>query len=370
MTTFRISTICLLSCLALSGCATSPKEPAEETLISRGQQEQYLESARPPQQFGFEVFQYHDGISYRGGLRLHPNHLTTAEFIVDDIPVIKIRGRSKKKQMNVLLDVSSATSWVEFSTALEFEVKFMGFNGLTIPYRGNLTTGGADAYAGVITQLRHEGLFMEDIPFYVRMAEGSMGPLARGIIDPHVEAVMGYDNLKSFEFIQFDMGNKLVKLSSSHPYVPHEELLMAKAKIINIRDAGLAVDDQRIDPQLGEPRRDGQPGLAAADHQDFRIAIRVGDGRLSLVEPVRSVKIARIGFAGRPGRIHHFLETGDLVERGEKGPGFELAPVFFDVVFVADQAKHALAFAGGGLEPNYGFDDFAAGLPGPVVGLL
>jgi hypothetical protein len=51
-----------------------------------------------------------------------------------------------------------------------------------------------------------------------------------------------------------------------------------------------------------------------------------------------------------------------LVERGEQGPGFKLAVV----VLVADQAKHALAAAGGGLEPDYGLDHLAAG-PGDTA---
>ena len=42
-----------------------------------------------------------------------------------------------------------------------------------------------------------------------------------------------------------------------------------------VADARLAVDDQRVDLQLLQARRDRKPGLAAADHQHGRIAVGV-----------------------------------------------------------------------------------------------
>jgi hypothetical protein len=80
------------------------------------------------------------------------------------------------------------------------------------------------------------------------MASGSIGPLARGIIVPKVDAVLGYDTLRNFEYIQIDLRNSTIKFSSTIPYVPHEELLVDTAKIVSVRGYGLAiegaVDDQ------------------------------------------------------------------------------------------------------------------------------
>ena len=164
------------------------------------------------------------------------------EVLEDNIPIIKIRGRSKHTQINTLLDVSSPNSWLEFTKSQTLDVKFMGLNEEPIPYRGGYNTGRVHAFAGIVTQLRIENLFMENVPFYVRMASGSLGPLARGIRYPHVDAILGYDNLRSFEYIQFDLADDLIRLSSTIPYTPHESLVMTKAKITHVQGYGLAVE--------------------------------------------------------------------------------------------------------------------------------
>ena len=87
-----------------------------------------------------------------------------------------------------------------------------------------------------------------------------------------------------------------------------------------VADARLAIDDQGVDLQLGEPRRDRKPGLAAADHQHGRIAIGIRGRSLAQVEPVRSAEIARIGLAGRTRAPDVLLVPLDLVERGEQRP--------------------------------------------------
>jgi hypothetical protein len=74
------------------------------------------------------------------------------------------------------------------------------------------------------------------------MASGSIGPLARGIRSPQVDAVLGFDNLKNFEYIQFVLPYNTIRFSSSTPYKPHENLLMTKAKIIKKPGYGLAIE--------------------------------------------------------------------------------------------------------------------------------
>jgi len=235
----RTLLILLLPSLVLSGC-TSSKVQSEQP-ISLERQKTYLEDASPPQQFGFSVHRAQNGITYSGAMRLHPHHLTSVDML-KKVPVIKFRGKSRRNTMKVLLDFGSATSWLEFSTAQEFKVHFMGINNHVIPYRGKINLGGQNAYAGVVTQLRIENLFMENIPFYVRMALNSLGPLARGIQKPEVDAVLGYDNLRVFEYIQIDLRNHRVSFSSDVPYIPHENVLMTTARIINLPGHGLAIE--------------------------------------------------------------------------------------------------------------------------------
>ena len=108
-----------------------------------------------------------------------------------------------------------------------------------------------------------------------------------------------------------------------------------------VADPRLAVDDQRVDLQLLQPRGDAQPGLAAADHQHGRVAVGIFGRRLAQIEPVRPAEIARIGLAARPRDAELLLEAFQLLQRGQQRPGFQ--PVA--VGGIRDQAQDAVAAA-------------------------
>lgn len=245
MTAPKHLSILILSSLALSGCLSTDKdkEPKDSPLPQQ-QQDNYLEKARPPQQFGFSIYPLKGGMAYAGSARLHPNHFASVDMIEDGIPAIKVRGRSSRNKMNMLIDPSSPISWVEFSASQKFGAFFMGINDAVIPYRGGYNTGGVNAFAGVITQVRIDPLFMENVPFYIRMSIGSLGPLARGIREPEIDAILGYDNLKSFEYVQFDLQNNKVSFSATTPYKPQGNLPLHTAKIIKSQSYGLVVRGQ------------------------------------------------------------------------------------------------------------------------------
>jgi hypothetical protein len=237
--------ICLLP-LIFSGCLTNDA-PKADIIMPQLQQNTYLSHAKPPQQFGFEVVPVRDGFTFFGRARLHPNSFTAAKMVRSKLPMIEMRGRARRNKMNVLIDMSSPSSWIEFSKSQKFNTQFLGLDDEPIPYRGSYNTGGANAYAGVITQLRINQLFMENVPFFVRMAIGSLGPLARGIQTPPVDAIMGYDNLRNFEFIQFDLRNNSILFSTTAPYTPVEDLLMTTAKIVNHPGFGLVIEGSIFD---------------------------------------------------------------------------------------------------------------------------
>jgi hypothetical protein len=239
----------LLLSLLLSGCETTDTSK-QDYIMSESQQKSYLEKTKPPQSFGFDLIPVRNGISFAGRARQHPQHMCVAKMKQDNIPVVDVRGKARRNNMNILIDASYPTSWIEFNTAKEFKVQYLGIDDQAIPYRGNYNTGGADAYAGVITHLRLDTLFIENVPFYVRMAVGSLGPLARGIQSPKVDAILGYDNLRTFEFIQFDLQNNRIIFSASIPYTPKENLLMSKAKIVDLPGFGLAVEGAIFDQKM------------------------------------------------------------------------------------------------------------------------
>lgn len=257
---------------ALGGCASKPDKPDDHPL-STSQQERALQHARPPQQFGFTVYATPKGIAYAGRCRLHPNHFTSADMIEEAVPVIGMRGRAQRHKLHALIDTSAPESWMEFSVSRDLGAFFMDFNGQFFPYSGEYNTGDINAFAAVVTQLRIDDFFMESIPFYIRMSRGSLGPLSRGIRKPHVDAVLGYDNLSAFEYVQFDFRGNRINFSASTPYTPMTEEIAEVALIVEAPGHGLAV----------EGIMDGRPVPVLLDLAgDFSLArgdVRVGTTR-------------------------------------------------------------------------------------------
>lgn len=231
------------------GCAVCA--PAQkEFIMPRMQQNTYLSHAKEPEQFGFRTIELEEGmVLHDAHARLHPNQTALIQLSEGQIPVIKIHGHARRIYTTALLDTSSPTSWMEFSTSQKFNAVFLGTDTYKIPYVGIYNTGGADAYAAVISTIRIDALQIENTPLYVRMATHSLGPLARGIISPTIGTVLGYDVLKEFEYVRFNSQKQVLELSSMQPYTPDEERLMTTAKIVPVKNHGLAIEGSL----LGKP---------------------------------------------------------------------------------------------------------------------
>jgi hypothetical protein len=242
MTNLLRPILLLLCCSMLLGCQSSKEGMPDDRPLSDKQKTSALTRTRPPQQFGFTAFATERGITFGGRGRIHPNHLSTTEMIEEQIPVVSMRGLSKRSTMNALIDTSSPVSWMEFSTSKAFNAYFMSVNDDVLPYLGRNNTGGVDAFAAVVTQLRIDNLFIENVPFYVRMSSGSLGPMARGIYEPQVDAVIGYDNLKAFEYVQFNLRDSQITFSATSPYSPMEGIQTEAAVIERLPGYGLAVE--------------------------------------------------------------------------------------------------------------------------------
>lgn len=223
----------------LTGCSSTKNQ--NENRLSDAQIQSALASAKPPQQFGFTVYPTQDGIAMNGNARLHPLHVASEKFMGDAYPIIKMEGSAARMKLNALIDTSSADSWFEYKKAMEFRTSFLGLDNRTIPYRGSSYIGEVPAYAAVIPQLRINQLFIENSPVYVRMATGSLGPLVRGIEKPQIDAIIGFDILRNFEYVQIDLMRKTINFSSTEPYTTNDERLIGEAFIVNAKGAGLAV---------------------------------------------------------------------------------------------------------------------------------
>jgi hypothetical protein len=76
-----------------------------------------------------------------------------------------------------------------------------------------------------------------------------------------------------------------------------------------VADAPPPVDDQGIDLQLLQAGGDAKPGLTATDHQNGGIAVGIFGRGSAQVEPVGTVKIARIGLAAGSRRSELLLKA-------------------------------------------------------------
>jgi len=231
-----------IASLITAGCTSSKGTDYVEVPLSEHEQQSALSHTKPPQYYGFDAYRYGEGIAISGEVRLHRDHMATAKFLTDNIPVIAMRGRSPRMKMNALLDPSSPDTWMEFTTAENFGAVFLGMDEMKIPYRGGYNIGNTRGYAAVVTQLRIDQLFAENCPLYVRMSRNSLGPLERGIEAPSIDAVLGNDFLKQFEYVQYNFKSDVIKFSATHPYQPHEALLMTTAKIVSQPNTGLMVE--------------------------------------------------------------------------------------------------------------------------------
>jgi hypothetical protein len=142
--------------------------------------------------------------------------------------------------------------------------------------------------------------------------------------------------------------------------VIHVHLVVQRQRVVAlapaVADARPAIDDQRVDLELREPRGDREPGLAAADHEHGRIAVRILRRGSPQVEPVRSAEVARVRLALGARPPDHFLDSVQLVERGEQRPRSRCVAVRF-----RKQADDAAAATLHGLEAEDRFDRFCAG---------
>lgn len=220
----------LLFLAALTGCTTSDTDLLPEYVLKEVQQNTYLSHAKPAEGFG------------QGRAEPGPNQNTMVVLFKGGIPVIEMQGRTSRMKMNTLLDTSSPSSWIEFGASRDMKTTFLETGGHPIAYQGKYNTGNVPSYLAILTPLHINQLSIENCPLFVRMAINTLGPMARGIKIPKVDAALGYDFLETFEYVQFDFDLDVVEFSSTAPYTPRQDLLMTTAKIIPQPGYGLAIE--------------------------------------------------------------------------------------------------------------------------------
>ncbi|MCC7300294.1 MAG: hypothetical protein IT583_04385 [Verrucomicrobia bacterium] len=231
--------------LLAAGCKTTESKPKP---VSWKEQSAYMAGVSDPRRFNYSIYQTPVGVEYRGGCRLHPKQGAELAMGAKDPlrPVVPLQGKLGS-QSPFLLDFCSLSSWMEFDLAQKVGAKPIGErNAELVKYPGEEIAG----CLSVVPTLRLKQLYIENPLVYVRMANGAPGPMARGIEDPEIKGVLGWELVKKFEQIQLDYPHKRVLLATQAPaYSPDPALLVGRVPLV--KRAGVCAVRGLIDGKAG-----------------------------------------------------------------------------------------------------------------------
>ncbi|MCU0857155.1 MAG: hypothetical protein MUC65_01960 [Pontiellaceae bacterium] len=215
-----------IAVLLMAGCVTD-----EVTPVRWKEKSAYAEKVKDPRQYGYSIYQTPRGIEYRGGMSLRANQAKTLPMDVEEPfrPVVMMSGKFGEKEP-VLLDFTINASWMEFGLAKDLHAvpaderaaQWVNFSSKNFP----------DCLS-LIPRVRLGGIVIGNPLFYVRMANGPMGSMARGIEKPQIRAVVGWDILKKFEQIFLNYEEGVMALSTTKmSYNPDPAGVIAKLSLV------------------------------------------------------------------------------------------------------------------------------------------
>lgn len=303
--------------MVTAGCKTT--ELTETTPISWEQQQAYLSRVRDPRIFGLGIYDTPAGPQIRGGGRLHPAQAEVLPMRVDEslLPVVNLHGNFGV-QWPVLLDCTASSSWIEFNTAQKIGARPVGEQArpLLLKRPGESVV----SCLSLIPSLRLGQLFVENQLIYVQLANGPLGSLARGIEDPVLKGVIGWDVLKNMEQIQFLYSVGKIVLRTTDVYAPNPNLLEAELELV--QHAGACAVRGTVNGKAGlillDPAGDFEvaangtvsslklgPNLTLSDPE---VTLEPGSVRVGL----RLLQKYRVTICPKAGKV--YLETRPILE--------------------------------------------------------
>jgi hypothetical protein len=229
--------------LLAAGCKTTETKP-----VTWEQQQGYMAKVKNPQRFGYSIYQTPAGIEYRGGSRLHPNQVAGLSMKAEEPlrPVVMLRGKFGIESP-LLFDFTASSSWMEFDLAQTFGAQPVGESSAELVKTPGEEIAGC---LSVVPTIRLDQLYIENPLVYVRLANGPLGTVARGIEKPEIKGVMGWDVLKKFGQIRLDYAGKRLALSTTETaYIPNPAFLVAKIPLVKY--AGACVVRGTVDGKAG-----------------------------------------------------------------------------------------------------------------------
>jgi len=224
------------------GCETTKIDP-EAKPVSWATQKAYLSKSRDPRVFGLNIYQTPAGLEIRGGGRLHPSQAAVLPMKVSEPsrPVVELSD-SFGRNRPVLLDFVSSRTWLEFGAAQKMRASPVADGK---PELIRLPNEDIPACLSMVSSLRLGQLFIESPLVYVRLADGSLGTITRGIDESGLKGVIGWDLLKKMEQIRFLYSIEQVVLFTTEPYEPDPSLVVAALPLV--KHAGACAVRGKVD---------------------------------------------------------------------------------------------------------------------------
>lgn len=206
--------------LLVSGCKTTEVEAPEP--FSWEQQSAYTSRVKDPRMYRIDIYNTPAGVQYRGGSRLHPGQGESLPMMaeVPVRPVVPVRVRMGR-DLPFLLDFTSAKSYLTFNAASLLHAVPIGEREAQL---SRLPGDEVIDCLSVVPSIRLNQLFIENVLFQVRLAEGSLGAPARGVIDPSPEGILGWDVLSKFEQICLGYSEGQVLMVTDKPCNPSPDM--------------------------------------------------------------------------------------------------------------------------------------------------
>ncbi len=277
-----LSILPLSAAVLLSGCATPsvpPPEPFRESQI-----EAFHKAGRDARAMGITIYTTPSGKAhFEFANRPHMGRSAEVSFAFGSAlprPVLDLKTGAERP-LRVLLDTSARQSWLVAGSCGDMDYR---------PFKPRLgeypdhVEDDIPGYAGVGNKLVAKVQHVESPVFYVPMAAGHLGPLARPErpaddppladkalrsrerFDASIQAVLGAEMLRAFDWIRFDFPARKVRFSSNGPAKPgHPDAVAARLPML----------DWNGRPAIAV-RVDGRPMTAVID--------TAGDFELSLPE--------------------------------------------------------------------------------------
>ena len=275
--------------LLVAGCKTTETRSRP---ISWKQQQAYLAKGEDPRVFGLGIYDTPAGPQIRGGGRLHPSQADAFPMMTKkEHPLRPVVGMVGNFGMEwpVLLDVTSSRTWLEFDAAKKLRARPVGEQGKASLIRQS--NDEIEASLSLVTVIRLGQVHIENPLVYVRMADGPLGSLARGIVNPQPKGIIGWNLLKKMEQIHLFYSLKQVALFTTEPYEPNPAQVIAALPLVE--HAGVCAVRGMVD---------GKESLILIDPAgEFEVAAP-GAAAISLID-LGNVKIRAPIMSESPGGI-------------------------------------------------------------------